>query len=126
MAGSTIQLFPVRTYYFRPIAYPRRLRLSRSHLVLSALCTGNCTAFAARFRLGLLALANKKETFTERFNRLTAHLSDAELAVALGLSVSAARMLRSGETRSLKFAPAMRLCKRLGISPWELAGIPEP
>lgn len=63
-----------------------------------------------------------KEHFTERFNRLTASLSDAELAVALGVSVSAARKVRSGETRSLKFEQAMRLCKRLRISPWDLFG----
>lgn len=67
-----------------------------------------------------------RETFTERFCRLTAPLSDAELAVTLGASVSAARKLRSGETRSLKLDQALRLCKRLGISPWELAGEPEP
>lgn len=67
-----------------------------------------------------------KETFTERFNRLTAHLSDAELAVTLGVSVSAARKLRTGDTQSLKLQQALRLCRKLGISPWELAGEREP
>lgn len=67
-----------------------------------------------------------RETFTERFNRLTAHLSDPELAVALGVSVSSARMLRTGETKSIKLEQALRLCRKLGISPWELAGEKEP
>lgn len=70
--------------------------------------------------------SKEAETFTERFNRLTRHLSDAELAVALGVSVSTARSIRSGDTKSLKFVNAMRLCKRLGIDPWELAGIKDP
>lgn len=66
------------------------------------------------------------ETFTDRFNRLTADLSDSDLMGDLGLSYHAVRKLRSGDTKTLKLDGALRLCKRLGITPWELAGEAPP
>jgi len=59
--------------------------------------------------------------FTERFNAVTASISETELALVLDLSISAVRKLRSGETQTLKLDGALRLCSRLGIDPWYLA-----
>ncbi|MDB5069548.1 MAG: hypothetical protein JWM87_659 [Candidatus Eremiobacteraeota bacterium] len=66
------------------------------------------------------------ETFTDRFNRLTSDLRDVEVASLLDLTEGAVRKLRRGDTQTLKLDAALRLCKRLGISPWELAGEREP
>jgi DNA-binding Xre family transcriptional regulator len=63
-----------------------------------------------------------EETFTDRFNRLTKGLSDGRLAVIMHLSPYAVRKLRQGDTQSLKIETALRLCKALGFSPWELVG----
>lgn len=53
-------------------------------------------------------------------------LSDTELGYILGVSADAARKTRNGNIKSLKLEPALRLSRRLGISPWYLAGEPEP
>jgi DNA-binding Xre family transcriptional regulator len=89
---------------------------------------GKFTSSGAGFSVPLLAMegSSSRETFTERINRLTRHLSDAELAVALGVSVTSARKIRSGETKSLKLEQALRLCEQLRISPWELGGRRRP
>jgi DNA-binding Xre family transcriptional regulator len=67
-----------------------------------------------------------RETFTERFQRLTSDLTDSDLMTILNLSYQAVRKLRAGGTQSIKLDAALRLCRRLAISPWELAGEKEP
>jgi hypothetical protein len=66
------------------------------------------------------------ETFTERFNRLTEHMSEPELCYVLDLTSSALRKLRDGRTQSLKFDAGLRLAEKLGVSPWYIAGKAEP
>jgi transcriptional regulator with XRE-family HTH domain len=64
------------------------------------------------------------ETFTERFNRLTADLKDAEIASLLGVTEGAVRKLRRGETQTLKLSlGTLRLAKRLGVSHLYLASL---
>jgi transcriptional regulator with XRE-family HTH domain len=53
-------------------------------------------------------------------------MSPADVASALGLSENQAKRVLDGTTKSLKLDQALRLCRRLGISPWDLAGEPEP
>lgn len=67
-----------------------------------------------------------KETFTERFNRLTADIKPTRLAMILGISEAGLRKLRVGDTQSLKLTSALRLARELGVSPWYLACEPEP
>jgi DNA-binding Xre family transcriptional regulator len=75
----------------------------------------------------LLDVGPKTETFTERFNRLTAGMNDGELAMTLDLSMAGLRKIREGQTQSLKLHGALRLCRKLRITAWELAfGEPEP
>lgn len=68
------------------------------------------------------------ETFAERLARFIteAGISDAELGAILGISEKQAQRLKDGTTKSLKFEPALRLCRRLRLSPWALAGEPDP
>jgi DNA-binding Xre family transcriptional regulator len=56
-----------------------------------------------------------------RLLEITKDLSDADLALALGLSLGGLRHLKNGKTSSLKLGPALRLCERLGVNPWYLA-----
>lgn len=73
-----------------------------------------------------------RETFTERFQRLTADLSDIELATAMGMrSTGAARDLRSGDTKMIKLDQALKLVRYFAergqaVSPWDLIGEPVP
>jgi hypothetical protein len=67
-----------------------------------------------------------EETFTERFNRLTGHMSEQELCYVLDLSAGAVHKIRDGRTQSLKLDSALRLCERIKISPWYLAGRADP
>lgn len=73
------------------------------------------------------------ETFGERLGRLlkAANLPIPEAARLLGVREGAVYKALRGDTQSLKLDAALRLCKRLGVSPWELAGeresgIPSP
>jgi transcriptional regulator with XRE-family HTH domain len=69
-----------------------------------------------------------EETFSERLARLVEEggLSDTEIGSLLGVSEVQAKRVREGTTQSLKLVPALRLCRKLGVSPWELAGEPVP
>lgn len=71
-------------------------------------------------------MLDRVEPFTERFNRLTDGLGDTELAHVLGMTVWGVRKLRQGDTQSLKLDQALRLCRRLGVSPWDLGGETAP
>ncbi|HVR45254.1 MAG TPA: hypothetical protein VMT95_01245 [Candidatus Binatia bacterium] len=53
-------------------------------------------------------------------------LTDAELGAILGVTSDAARKMRAGRIKSLKLEAALRLARELNISPWYLAGEPEP
>jgi len=66
------------------------------------------------------------ETFSDRFVRLTHGLEDADLVKITGLKYSTIRDIKSGKTKSIKLDAALRLCRRLGISPWELQNFPRP
>jgi hypothetical protein len=70
------------------------------------------------------AVANA--AFNKRFKDLVKDLSDTELGYTLGVSADAARKMRSGDIKSLKLEAALRLARKLQISPWYLAGEPEP
>lgn len=67
------------------------------------------------------------ETFSERLARLVreAQLSDTEVASILGTTETQAKRVLEGSTQSLKLVPALRLCRRLGVSPFYLANEPE-
>ena len=65
-------------------------------------------------------------TFSKRFKELVQGLSDTELGFVIGVSADAARKMRSGDIKSLKLAAALRLARELKVSPWYLAGEPEP
>lgn len=66
------------------------------------------------------------ETMTERFNRLTKGMPESEIAFVMGISVPAVRKVKTGETKSMTLVNALRLCRRLNVSPWYLAGEVEP
>lgn len=68
------------------------------------------------------------ETFAERISRLTgaARMTDADLASVLGVSENQAKRIKSGTTSTLKLDGALRLARRLGVTPHYLAGEPEP
>jgi hypothetical protein len=65
-------------------------------------------------------------TFNKRFKEIVKDLSDTELGYILGVTADAARKMRRGDTKSLKLQAALRLARKLQISPWYLAGEPEP
>jgi transcriptional regulator with XRE-family HTH domain len=65
-------------------------------------------------------------SFNRRFKGLVQGLSDTELGYILGVSADAARKMRSGDIKSLKLQAALRLARELNVSPWYLAGEPEP
>lgn len=65
-------------------------------------------------------------SFSKRFRDAVKGLSDAELGAVLGVTTDAARKMRSGRIKSLKLEAALRLARELKISPWYLAGEPEP
>lgn len=65
-------------------------------------------------------------SFSKRFKDLVQGLSDTELGFILGVSADAARKMRSGDIKSLKLRAALRLARELKVSPWYLAGEPEP
>lgn len=69
-----------------------------------------------------------RETFADRLRRLAAKadLNEADIASASGISATTAGRLLNGSTPSIKLDAALRLCRRLGVSPWELAGEREP
>ena len=71
-------------------------------------------------------MATQTETMTERFNRLTKGMSDAEIAFVMGITVPGIRKIKAGDTQTMKLDNALRLCRRLSVSPWYLAGEPEP
>ncbi|MBV9719246.1 MAG: hypothetical protein JOZ77_07995 [Candidatus Eremiobacteraeota bacterium] len=64
--------------------------------------------------------------FSKRFKELVRGLNDTELGYILGVSADAARKMRTGDIKSLKLQAALRLAKALKVSPWYLAGEPEP
>jgi transcriptional regulator with XRE-family HTH domain len=68
----------------------------------------------------------RDETFTERFNRLTANMTDGQLMDQLGLTMTALRKIKDGTTRTLKLRGGLRLARYLGVSPWYLICEPEP
>jgi transcriptional regulator with XRE-family HTH domain len=65
-------------------------------------------------------------SFSKRFKELVQGLSDTELGYILGVSADAARKMRNGDIKSLKLQAALRLARELKVSPWYLAGEPEP
>jgi hypothetical protein len=65
-------------------------------------------------------------TFNKRFKDLVQGLSDTQLGYVLGVSADAARKMRVGDIKSLKLQAALRLARELQVSPWYLAGEPEP
>jgi transcriptional regulator with XRE-family HTH domain len=65
-------------------------------------------------------------SFSKRFKGLVQGLSDTELGYILGVSADAARKMRNGDIKSLKLEAALRLARELKVSPWYLAGEPEP
>jgi hypothetical protein len=65
-------------------------------------------------------------TFNKRFKEIVRDLSDTELGYILGVTADAARKMRSGDIKSLKLQAALRLARKMQISPWYLAGEPEP
>jgi transcriptional regulator with XRE-family HTH domain len=67
-----------------------------------------------------------KTDFSKRFRELVTGLTDTELGFVLGVTADAARKLRNGDIKSLKLHAALRLARELQISPWYLAGEPEP
>lgn len=67
-----------------------------------------------------------KTNFSKRFRELVGGLTDTELGFVLGVTADAARKLRNGDIKSLKLHAALRLARELQISPWYLAGEPEP
>jgi transcriptional regulator with XRE-family HTH domain len=67
-----------------------------------------------------------KADFSKRFRKLVSGLTDTELGFVLGVTADAARKLRNGDIKSLKLHAALRLAQELQISPWYLAGEPEP
>lgn len=79
---------------------------------------------SASYRRGVTDEA--PETLTERFNRLTAQLSETHVASIMGVTEGAVRKLRRGDTQSYDLKRALRLCRELGVSPWYLACESEP
>jgi transcriptional regulator with XRE-family HTH domain len=65
-------------------------------------------------------------SFSKRFKELVRGLNDTQLGYVLGVSADAARKMRSGDIKSLKLQAALRLARELKVSPWYLAGEPEP
>jgi hypothetical protein len=65
-------------------------------------------------------------SFSKRFKGLVQGLSDTELGYILGVSADAARKMRNGNIKSLKLQAGLRLARELKVSPWYLAGEPEP
>ena len=65
-------------------------------------------------------------TFNKRFKEIVRDLSDTELGYILGVTADAARKMRSGDIKSLKLQAALRLARKIQVSPWYLAGEPEP
>lgn len=65
-------------------------------------------------------------SFSKRFKELVRGLNDTELGYILGVSADAARKMRTGDIKSLKLQAALRLARELKVSPWYLAGEPEP
>lgn len=66
------------------------------------------------------------DSFTKRFQQLVKNLSDTELGYILGVSADAARKMRNGDIKSLKLKAALRLARKLGVTPWYIACEPEP
>lgn len=71
-------------------------------------------------------MASGAETFTDRFNRLTAHLSVTKIAGILDVTEGSIRKLRRGDTQTIELHRALRLCRVLRVSPFYLAGEREP
>lgn len=67
-----------------------------------------------------------KQDPTKRFRELVADWSDTELGAILGITADGARKLRVGDTKTLKLHMALKLARELHVSPWYLAGEPEP
>ena len=65
-------------------------------------------------------------SFSKRFKELVRGLNDTELGYILGVSADAARKMRMGDIKSLKLQAALRLARELRVSPWYIAGEPEP
>jgi transcriptional regulator with XRE-family HTH domain len=65
-------------------------------------------------------------SFSRRFREVIKGLTDAELGAILGVTSDAARKMRTGRIKSLKLEAALRLARELKVSPWYLAGEPEP
>jgi hypothetical protein len=70
--------------------------------------------------------AVRNATFNKRFKEIVRDLSDTELGYILGVSADAARKMRNGDIKSLKLEAALRLARKMQVSPWYLAGEPEP
>ena len=65
-------------------------------------------------------------SFNKRFKEIVRDLNDTELGYIVGVSADAARKMRSGDIKSLKLQAALRLARKIQVSPWYLAGEPEP
>jgi len=74
----------------------------------------------------LYRVPENAETFTERFNRLTAGLETHELVGIMRVDGRIVARLRGGQQQSLKLDQGLRLAKYLGVSPWVFIGESEP
>jgi|SRR5579872_6441208 len=65
----------------------------------------------------------ERETFAERFRRLqsAAGMTDTQVAAVMNISDAAVKKIKSGDTGSVKLIGGLRIARRFGVSPWELA-----
>src|ERR1700692_3888690 len=66
------------------------------------------------------------DPFNKRFKQRVKDLNDTELGYVLGVSADAARKMRHGDIKSLKLQAALRLARKLEISPWYIGCEAEP
>jgi hypothetical protein len=73
-----------------------------------------------------VAKAKPPTLFSKRVKELVRDIDNAKLGAILGMTTDGARKLRLGNTASLKLQTGLRLAAYLQVSPWYLAGEPEP
>lgn len=74
------------------------------------------------------SMSKDHETLAERFTRLIeeAGIPASEVARVMGLSEGMVYKIRRGDVKQLSLVAALRLCRRMNVSPYYLAGEPEP
>jgi len=68
----------------------------------------------------------ERETFTERFNRLTAGMTQTEIGAIMGVTEGAVRKIVNGDTQTMQLDRAIKLGRHLNISVYYLACEQEP